>query len=61
MMLLKRDLLLVMTGPGVSTRDRDIAFDMGFTRKTGGRGWDYSVSKRVFISRWIYYKVDSHS
>ncbi|WP_320701457.1 ATP-binding protein, partial [Enterobacter bugandensis] len=33
------------TGPGVSTRDRDVIFDMGFTRKTGGRGMGLFISK----------------
>lgn len=39
------DLLISDTGPGVSKRDRDVIFDLGFTRKPGGRGLGLHISR----------------
>jgi signal transduction histidine kinase len=35
------------TGEGVSTRDRDAIFELGFTRKPGGRGLGLYISRQV--------------
>jgi signal transduction histidine kinase len=34
-------------GPGVSRRDRDAVFELGFTRKPGGRGMGLYISREV--------------
>ncbi|HYC59903.1 MAG TPA: ATP-binding protein [Thermoanaerobaculia bacterium] len=39
------DLLISDTGPGVSKRDREVIFDLGFTRKPGGRGLGLHISR----------------
>lgn len=35
------------TGPGVSPRDRDAIFDLGFSRKPGGSGYGLYISREV--------------
>jgi signal transduction histidine kinase len=35
------------TGPGIQTRDREAVFEMGFTRKPGGRGLGLYISREV--------------
>lgn len=35
------------SGPGISTRDRDVIFELGFTRKIGGRGMGLYISKET--------------
>lgn len=35
------------TGPGIPKRDRDAIFEMGFTRKPGGRGLGLYISREV--------------
>lgn len=35
------------SGPGISKRDRDAIFELGFTRKPGGRGLGLHVSREV--------------
>lgn len=35
------------TGPGVSPRDREAIFDVGFTRKPGGSGYGLHVARRA--------------
>jgi len=39
------DLLVSDTGPGVSKRDREVIFDLGFTRKPAGRGLGLHISR----------------
>jgi signal transduction histidine kinase len=39
------DLLISDTGPGVARRDREIIFDLGFTRKPAGRGLGLHISR----------------
>ena len=39
------DLLVSDTGPGVARRDREIIFDLGFTRKPAGRGLGLHISR----------------
>jgi hypothetical protein len=39
--------LIIDTGPGVSRRDREIIFELGFTRKPGGRGLGLHISREV--------------
>lgn len=42
------DAMLVLdTGPGIQARDRDAIFEMGFTRKPGGRGLGLFISREV--------------
>ena len=40
-------LLVADNGPGVSLRDREVIFEMGFTRKPGGRGLGLYISRDV--------------
>jgi len=35
------------TGPGIPSRDREAIFDLGFTRKPGGRGFGLYISRDV--------------
>ncbi|HCD6391058.1 TPA: HAMP domain-containing histidine kinase, partial [Escherichia coli] len=49
------------TGPGVSTRDRDIIFDMGFTRKTGGRGMGLFISKECLSRDGFTIRLDDYT
>ncbi len=41
------DLTVVDTGPGISERDRDAVFEMGFSRKPGGTGYGLYISREV--------------
>jgi len=41
------DMLVRDTGPGISERDRDSIFELGFTRKPGGRGMGLHISRNV--------------
>lgn len=40
-------MMVVDNGPGVHMRDRDAIFDLGFTRKPGGRGLGLYISRDV--------------
>ena len=40
-------MLITDNGPGVQTRDREAIFDIGFTRKPGGRGLGLYISRDV--------------
>ena len=40
-------MLVSDTGPGVNIRDRDAIFELGFTRKPGGRGMGLEISRQV--------------
>jgi len=40
-------MLVADSGPGISKRDRDAVFELGFTRKPGGRGLGLHVSRAV--------------
>jgi signal transduction histidine kinase len=40
-------LLISDTGPGISSRDRQSIFELGFTRKPSGRGLGLYISKEV--------------
>ena len=35
------------SGPGIAERDREIVFELGFTRKPGGRGLGLHISRDV--------------
>ena len=41
------DMLISDTGPGISERDRESIFELGFTRKPGGRGMGLHISRNV--------------
>ena len=41
------DMLIGDTGPGVAERDRESIFELGFTRKPGGRGMGLHISRNV--------------
>ncbi len=41
------DILIIDTGSGISERDRDSIFELGFTRKPGGRGMGLHISRNV--------------
>jgi len=41
------DMLISDTGPGISERDRESIFELGFTRKPGGRGMGLHISHNV--------------
>jgi signal transduction histidine kinase len=41
------DILISDTGPGISERDRESIFEIGFTRKPGGRGMGLHISRDV--------------
>lgn len=41
------DMLISDTGPGISERDRESIFELGFTRKPGGRGMGLHISRDV--------------
>lgn len=43
-------------GPGVSSRDKEAAFELGFTRKPGGRGMGLFISREVL--RESKYRLD---
>lgn len=40
-------MLVTDSGPGISKRDREAIFELGFTRKPGGRGLGLHVSREV--------------
>ena len=40
-------MLISDTGPGISERDRESIFELGFTRKPGGRGMGLHISRNV--------------
>ena len=42
-----KTMIVADNGPGVSLRDRDAIFEMGFTRKPGGRGLGLYISRDV--------------
>ena len=42
-----RELLVADSGPGVSQPDREVIFEMGFTRKPGGRGLGLHIARDV--------------
>lgn len=42
-----QELLVADNGPGVSRSDREVIFEMGFTRKPGGRGLGLYISRDV--------------
>jgi len=41
------DMLISDTGPGIFERDRESIFELGFTRKPGGRGMGLHISRNV--------------
>jgi len=41
------DMLIIDTGPAISERDRESIFELGFTRKPGGRGMGLHISRDV--------------
>jgi len=41
------DMIISDTGPGISGRDRESIFELGFTRKPGGRGMGLYISRNV--------------
>jgi signal transduction histidine kinase len=48
-------LIISDNGPGISERDRESIFEMGFTRKPGGRGMGLYISREVL--KKIGYKL----
>lgn len=42
-----KDILIGDTGPGIPERDRNSIFELGFTRKPGGRGMGLHISRNV--------------
>ena len=51
-------ILVSDTGPGVQSLDKDIIFEMGFTRKPGGRGLGLYVSRDVLNKVGYDLKLD---
>lgn len=43
----KDGFIIADTGPGIPARDRDAIFELGFTRKPGGRGLGLYISREV--------------
>jgi len=43
----KGDLIVADNGPGIPQRDREAIFELGFTRKPGGRGMGLYISRNV--------------
>lgn len=41
------DMLIRDTGPGIAERDKESIFELGFTRKPGGRGMGLHISRNV--------------
>ena len=48
------------TGPGVSAQDREAIFELGFTRKPGGRGLGLYISKDVLNREHFELKVSDN-
>ena len=48
------------TGPGVPAQDREAVFELGFTRKPGGRGLGLYISKDVLNRERFELKVDDN-
>ena len=40
-------MIVTDNGPGVAPRDREAIFELGFTRKPGGRGLGLHISREV--------------
>jgi len=49
------DIIISDTGPGIFERDRETIFELGFTRKPGGRGMGLHISRNVLTK--IGYKL----
>ena len=49
-------LIVSDNGPGIAARDRDSLFELGFTRKPGGRGMGLYISREVL--KKIGYKLN---
>lgn len=49
------------TGPGISTRDREIIFEMGFSRKVGGQGMGLYVSRETLKQEGFDLKLDDYN
>lgn len=45
-------------GPGIPTRDRDAVFELGFTRKPGGRGLGLYISREVLKKEGFELELD---
>lgn len=43
----ENEIIVRDTGSGVAVRDREAIFDLGFTRKPGGRGLGLHISREV--------------
>ena len=50
-------LIVADNGPGIAERDREAIFDIGFTRKPGGRGLGLHISRQVLSK--ANYKLES--
>ena len=48
------------TGPGVPAQDREAIFELGFTRKPGGRGLGLYISKDVLNREHFELKVSDN-
>lgn len=52
------DILISDTGPGIPERDRNSIFELGFTRKPGGRGMGLHISRDVLQRAGYMLSVD---
>jgi signal transduction histidine kinase len=53
------DILIGDTGPGIPERDRNSIFELGFTRKPGGRGMGLHISRNVLKGAGYTLSLDS--
>ena len=51
-------LIIKDTGPGIPLRDREAIFELGFSRKPGGRGMGLHISQEVL--RKVDYDLELH-
>lgn len=49
------------SGPGISTRDREAIFELGFTRKMGGRGMGLYISRETLAQDNLSLKLEPYS
>jgi signal transduction histidine kinase len=54
----KDGFIITDTGPGISPRDQDAIFELGFTRKPGGRGLGLYISREVLKREGFSLELD---
>lgn len=55
------DFIVSDNGPGVPSRDRDAIFELGFTRKPGGRGMGLYISREVLKNEGYQLQLSDNS